>query len=683
MGDPREDLATPERLPGVPNGEHLFVAEGRMLSGAKILRGCASAQVKAAATLEVTVDLVCVCEPVPGTCAPVDEVLDNDVDDDCDGKTDECESELDCDDENGCTQDICLGELCQHPHWPDTTRCSDGDPCTQDDVCLEGVCVGGEKDCSDLNANCASGICNPLTGECEAEEKEDLTPCEDGLFCTVGDSCQAGVCVGGQDRDCDDDEPCTRDVCNENESACTPIWEPKPNEEGPVGDTTCGDDTDNDCDHLVDAADPDCLPCTLNEDCDDGNPCTLNTCVDDACVADTANEGGVCEDGLYCTERDHCASGVCQGQPKVCVPSDTCHESVCVEANQDCVEQPKGDDEPCDDGLYCTVQDNCQAGVCGGQERDCGDDDFCTFDDCDDGIDSCTHEPQELPGEEGPLGDATCGNGVDDDCDGLRDSADTDCVQQYALLFDGVDDVVVSTQDSALLSGMKLGVLLDFTTGSTLRDWAMVAAHSSIENDPEPNRWCFGIEPGGGPSGNQGLFFLTSNGVTAFYFPDLVAIGNCYNSRFRLLATVDAASGAIQVYRYENGSESLLLDDSSFSGTINNSASSLVFDLLIGSAGAGDYLDTMFTGRVRQLAVFNYASFTGSDRLMLFTEPAKLKDYVVNGTAHGFSFQRSDVIDLFEFDLGTGNILPNLCNNANGDGVLDNFSASGSQWVEE
>ncbi len=677
MGDPREDLATPESLPGVPNGEHLFVAEGRMLSGAKILRGCALAQVKAAATLDVTVDLVCVCEPVPGTCAPVDEVLDNDLDDDCDGKTDECESELDCDDENGCTQDICLGELCQHPHWPDTTRCSDGDPCTQDDVCLEGVCVGGEKDCSDLNANCASGICNPLTGECEAEEQEDLTPCEDGLFCTVGDSCQAGVCVGGQDRDCEDDEPCTRDVCNENESACTPIWEPKPNEEGPVGDASCGDDADNDCDHLVDAADPDCLPCTLNEDCDDGNPCTLNTCVDDACVADTTNEGGVCEDGLYCTEGDHCASGVCQGQPQVCVPSDTCHVSVCVEADQECIEQPKGDNETCDDGLYCTVQDNCQAGVCGGHERDCDDDDFCTLDGCDDALDRCTHEHQEIPGAEGPEGNATCGNGVDDDCDGLTDHLDSDCVQQFGLLFDGADDFVSITQDSSTLSSTNLGVLVDFTTGDTIREWSVVAAHYGNGADVENSRWLIGIttvEAGA-------LCFEVSSGSTMYGFSELVPLAECYQTRFQLLVMVDALAGSIKLLRYENGEETLLLDDASFSGSINTS--NLVFDLLIGSLGDADYDESFFTGIFRQAAVFNFSDFSASDREMLFSEPGKLKDFVKNGTDHGFSFLQSDVIDYFDFGVGSGSTLPNLCSNANGDGALQNFPTDDSQWVQE
>jgi len=428
--DPRVDAPGPDSMPGVPNGDLLFVAEGRTTSGAKILRGCMPAQVRSGETVEVRVELVCVCEPVPGVCAPIEEVIDNEVDDDCDGKTDECESQLDCDDSNGCTQDLCVVDQCQHPHWPDKTLCDDKNPCTSNDACLDGLCTGQEKNCSDFDGACVQGECNPLSGSCEARVKEDLTPCEDGLFCSVDDICQSGVCIAGGDQNCDDDEPCTRDACSETERVCTHVWEPKPDMEGPVGDASCLDDEDNDCDHLVDTDDPDCLPCTVDEDCDDGNLCTLNSCTDNVCETSATNEGGACEDGLYCTVDDVCANGVCRGQPRVCVPSDDCHRSVCLEAADLCGEQQKDDGETCDDSLYCSVQDSCHAGVCQGEDRDCEDGDICTLDDCDEQLKECTHEYQEIPGAEGPEGSPSCGNGVDDDCDGQTDSADSDCCTQ-------------------------------------------------------------------------------------------------------------------------------------------------------------------------------------------------------------------------------------------------------------
>ncbi len=414
-------------LPGVPNGDLIFAAEGSTSSGARILYGCQAAKIKPDTTVKAVVDLVCVCEPVQGTCAPVDEIMHNDVDDDCDGKTDECDSELDCDDKNGCTQDFCVFEQCQHPHWPDTTQCDDMNPCTSNDACLDGVCAGIGRDCSSLDGVCIRGVCNRQSGECELMQEEDLSPCEDGLFCTVDDYCQSGVCVEGGWRDCEDDELCTRDICIENERACRHIWGHKPSAEGLADEISCADGEDNDCDGLVDTEDPDCLVCETDGDCSDDNPCTLKSCEDGVCLTSVTNESGSCEDDLFCTEGEVCVDGACRGNWRECVASDTCHLSVCLEDIGLCGEQQKEDGETCDDGLFCTVQDNCQAGICQGAERTCEDGDICTLDACDEGLKECTHDHQEIPGAEGPAGEATCGNDIDDDCDGKTDDFDEDC----------------------------------------------------------------------------------------------------------------------------------------------------------------------------------------------------------------------------------------------------------------
>ncbi len=421
-------------LDRVPNGVFVFAAEGRTATGARILRGCTQVEVKAGASVVVTVDLVCVCEPVPGICAPVEENAGNGLDDDCDGETDECMSEHDCNDENVCTQDICVMGQCQYPSWPDGLDCSEGNACITGGKCLGGACVGDEKNCSELDAICARGVCNPETGACEAVEAEDMTPCGEGLFCTENDVCMVGVCVAGGDRDCDDVEPCTRDECNEAWRACMSIWEPKIGAEGPAGDANCSDGEDNDCDHLVDLDDPDCNPCVMDEDCDDGNFCTSNTCVDSACLAEATNEAGGCEDGLYCTEGDVCVGGVCRGEARDCVAGDSCHVGFCLEDENRCDERQKDDGESCDDDFYCTVQDRCLAGTCEGQERECNDNNTCTLDDCDEQLSKCTHDFLEVPGAEGPVGDATCGNGVDDDCDGWTDGDDLDCGFVYQVL---------------------------------------------------------------------------------------------------------------------------------------------------------------------------------------------------------------------------------------------------------
>jgi hypothetical protein len=82
----------------------------------------------------------------------------------------------------------------------------------------------------------------------------------------------------------------------------------------------------------------------------------------------------------------------------------------------------------CDDGLYCTDPDTCQSGECIGPDRNCSDSDDCTLDECNEAGDSCDHTQQPVPGAEGPPGDVTCSNWEDDDCDGLTDSEDDDCV---------------------------------------------------------------------------------------------------------------------------------------------------------------------------------------------------------------------------------------------------------------
>jgi hypothetical protein len=142
-------------------------------------------------------------------------------------------------------------------------------------------------------------------------------------------------------------------------------------EEGPIGDPTCFDGLDNDCDTLIDNEDRACLPCDTPEDCDDGNPCTDETC-----------------------ESRHCV----------------------YTSNVD----------PCDDGDPCTMNDSCTTGVCAGDPLDADGDtyvsDACGGSDCNDG-DSSVH-PAAL---EEPYGDPVCSDELDNDCDGLTDNQDAGC----------------------------------------------------------------------------------------------------------------------------------------------------------------------------------------------------------------------------------------------------------------
>jgi hypothetical protein len=109
---------------------------------------------------------------------------------------------------------------------------------------------------------------------------------------------------------------------------------------------------------------------------------------------------------------------------------DACNDGVCVESSDICEAQPKVDGTTCDDGEYCTVGDQCSSGNCeSGGSRHCNDDDPCTDDSCNEGQNQCDNVLVPKPGLEGPYGDNTCNNQMDDDCDQLTDENDPNCMQ--------------------------------------------------------------------------------------------------------------------------------------------------------------------------------------------------------------------------------------------------------------
>ena len=173
------------------------------------------------------------------------------------------------------------------------------------------------------------GVCNETSDACEPQPANEGGTCDDGLFCTVNDVCTAGVC-GGTARDCSaSSDACNVGVCNETSDAC----EPQP-----------------------------------------------------------ANEGGACDDGLFCTVNDTCTAGVCGGTARDCsASSDTCNVGVCNETSDACEPQPANEGGSCDDGLFCTVNDTCAGGTCQGVGNPCDDGNPCTSDGCDEANDLCVY----------------------------------------------------------------------------------------------------------------------------------------------------------------------------------------------------------------------------------------------------------------------------------------------------
>ena len=82
--------------------------------------------------------------------------------------------------------------------------CEDGSPCTINEKCVDGDCIGGDSIVCDDGNSCTSGACDFKYG-CLFEPID--ANCEDDDICTQGGSCVEGECVGSDPIECDDGDP--------------------------------------------------------------------------------------------------------------------------------------------------------------------------------------------------------------------------------------------------------------------------------------------------------------------------------------------------------------------------------------------------------------------------------------------------------------------------------------------
>jgi hypothetical protein len=220
-----------------------------------------------------------------------------------------------CDDSDVCTDDACDPATGECTNTPNTAGCDDGDPCTVGDVCASGTCTtGAPRDCTALDDDCNTGACNATSGTCYAVPVSDGAPCDDGDVCTTGEQCSAGTCTGATPVDCSAlDDQCNTGVCNATSGSCVAVplstgtvcndgvscttgdrcrsggicsgdmpdgdgdgyyalgcltgddcedalWDVNPGAtEGPVGRASCFDRLDNNCDGWSDFLDGNCL----------------------------------------------------------------------------------------------------------------------------------------------------------------------------------------------------------------------------------------------------------------------------------------------------------------------------------------------------------------------------------------------------------------------------------------
>ena len=79
------------------------------------------------------------------------------------------------------------------------TTCTDNNGCTVGDTCQSGVCTPGPAMTCTAPGCKVAGTCNPATGACSTPTNAtNGTSCSDSDACTQPDSCQGGACTGTQ-----------------------------------------------------------------------------------------------------------------------------------------------------------------------------------------------------------------------------------------------------------------------------------------------------------------------------------------------------------------------------------------------------------------------------------------------------------------------------------------------------
>lgn len=260
------------------------------------------------------------------------------------GATDDCLT---------CATGACIPE-------PDGIDCDDGNLCTQLDRCVAGTCDGQDPVVCATPDQCHdAGLCDPGTGVCLNVPKADDTPCDDGSACTQTDSCQAGICIGGDPVVCAAQDAChDAGVCDALTGMCT---HPAKADGSVCSDGDLCTQTDTCQSGVCTAGSP--VVCSALDACHDVGTCNPATGV---CSNPAKVDGATCDDGDRCTQTDSCIAGSCVGgSPVQCVASDSCHDvGVCDPATGTCSDPQKPDGSLCSDGDPCTQLDVCDAGAC-------------------------------------------------------------------------------------------------------------------------------------------------------------------------------------------------------------------------------------------------------------------------------------------------------------------------------
>lgn len=382
-----------------------------------------------------------------------------------------------CDDNKPCTTDVCLpASGCSNT--PNTAAsCTDGDLCTVDVCLLDGSCESTPLDCSSLDTQCMSGVCDPADGVCKQQSVNEGQLCNDQNQCTT-EQCQSGVCTVVTSTQCPALTQCQESVsCDAQTGNCVVVNK----QQGVACNADNSACTPNDfCDGagLCVADSAHAVVCQALDQCHAVGVCDAQT---GQCSQPALADGTQCDDDNACTQVDTCQAGSCfGGSAVVCSPLDQCHaQGVCNTQTGLCSNPNLPNNSPCNDNDPCTLVDSCSSGVCvGSGAKICDDQNPCTDDSCSQGV-GCVHVNNALPCDDQndcTVGDqcqsGACVSGSQLQCDDNDACTADQCLPSGGCVSDppveGCESCVVSADcpNQACKSASCVGGKCEYTTNN-------------------------------------------------------------------------------------------------------------------------------------------------------------------------------------------------------------------------